>query len=309
MSITNSFLDRAIKDVRRYVDEPSVNAKYTDAVLVEKIEQCYATVIGDINRVRTSPVVARLSITMVAGQYTYPLPPTIGSVWSMYNEDTSTGSKTFYVSKGVWNSAGRGLWIEGNNLKAQVGTFAAGVIVTLEYIPNGTARLHNAAPNTTTGGTVNLAGTIITLGTADTGVIDTRRYAYVGSVFRVLTHAVAAYAEEQERVIIAYTNTAGVFAATLDVALSPNPYNQTGAITYEIAPAINRGLDHVVALYLAVVITALEGDYGRNQMITRLYNQAVRAVRLDGYNSVLDQAYAPPQDGYGRRRRMLDTVG
>lgn len=313
MSITGSFLDRAIKDVRRYTDEPSVNAKYTDAVLVEKIEECYATVIGDINRVRTSPIVARLTVTMVDSVYTYPLPPTIGSIWAMYTEDSTSGGKTFYVSKGVWNAAGRGIWVEGNNLKVQQGTFSAGLEVILEYVPNGTARLFNADDCVTTGGaTVDSTGKIITFSAAaDTGTIDSRVGAYIGSVFRVLTHAVTAYSNIQERVITGHTAVLGTNygVVTLDAALDPNPYNQAGAITFEIAPAICRGLDHVVALYLAVLITALEGDYGRNQMVTKLYNQAVRAVRLDGYNSVLDEAYHPAQDGYGRKRRYVEWSG
>ena len=55
---------------------------------------------------------------------------------------------------------------------------------------------------------------------------------------------------------------------------------------------------------VGVMITSLEGDVVRNTMVTKLYNSAVRVLRLDGYNSVLDEALNPPNDGYGVRRRI-----
>lgn len=297
MAMTDSFLTRAIADFRRYTDEPSVSAKYTDTILIEMIEQSYAHVISEINRNRIEPIVARYTVTYVAGTSIYLLPSLIGSIHAIYQYLSTGGIKIFYSSRSKYNPYGRRMWIEGFTLHIQAGFLSAGDEVIIEYVPSGTARLHNGTC------TVDSTGKIVTLGdTPSTGAIDTHTNSYAGSVFRIVSDTDTDYNYIQERNILSYANT--TLKATLDLALSPNAGDgvQSGTTSYEIAPAIHRGLDHVVALYLAYWIAAVEGTVTRARLIEKIYRGALRNARLNAYYSNLVEASTVRADNFDNPR-------
>ena len=85
----------------------------------------------------------------------------------------------------------------------------------------------------------------------------------------------------------------------MDAPLSPIP---SGNIYYEIAPAISKGMDSVVALYAAWRITATEGNAKRASGILKAYRNEIRNVRLTAYYSYMPEAPIDRSDNLNNRR-------
>lgn len=294
-SYSDSFLSRGITDVREAIDEPIINSKYTDARIIEHLEKAYILVLNEKNRNDKTPAVVKQNITIVSGTTKYVLPHVMVSVYGIYYED-DWGQKIFYDSRSRYNPYGQYVWLEGQTLCIQnVDYFGSGTILTIEWIPSGVARLHNGIC------TLNADGDVITLdATPNAGVLDTHHQAYAGSVFRILG-ADGTDGYLQERNISAYDETTQ--EATLDVALSPIPTGgQEGSIYYEIAPAISKGMDSVVALYTAYRIATIEGNLKRAKGILDAYRNELRNVRLTAYYSNMPEAPRVRCDSYDNRR-------
>ncbi len=301
---TNSFMERAIASFRRNAEEPAINAKYTDAVIITMLEEAYAHVVAEIIRCSPEPVVARYSVSIVADTTAYLLPPLIKSIQAIYSETTS-GYKVFLDARGPLNPAGREVWVEGNILRMQSHVLIGGDTLIVEYIPSGTARLHDGAC------TVDSTGKIITLAaTPSNGALDTRLNAYAGSTFRLISTADVSgnYNFIQEVQISSYARATR--AATLLVALDPNLGDGThsGTITYEIAPAIHQGLDHAIAMYLAWCIVSIEGSVTRAHLLRRMWQDIVRNLRLSAYYSNLMEAGKWRGDTF-QNARFMGTRG
>jgi len=288
---TDSFLSRGMVDVREATDEPTQKAKYTEERIIEHLEKAYILVLNEINRNSRTPAVAKITKTISSGVTTYPLPHTVGSVHGIYKTGDS-GGKTFFDSRSKYNPAGRRIWIENQTLYIQsADIYGLGTELTIEYVPSGIARLHNGTC------TLNTDGDEVTFDTLNAGVLDTHHEAYAGSVFRVLG-ADGTGSHLQERVITAYDEVN--LKATLDAPLDPIP---DGTIYYEIAPAIHKGMDTVVALYAAYKIMSNEGNRKRARSILDSYRNEIRNVRLTAYYSNLPEAPIDRSDSYDNRRR------
>ena len=289
---TDSFLTRAIVDARESTDEPIMAAKYSDSRIINLLEKAYILVLNEKNRTSRTPAVVRINKTIVSGTTTYPLPHTVGSIHGIYKAG-ETGGKTFYDSRSKFNPSGRGMWIENQTLHIQTtGMYGAGTEITIEYIPSGIARLHNGTLDD-----INADGDIVTFGaTPNAGTLDTHHEAYAGSILRILgADGTGNYL--QERIITAYDETTR--KATLDAPLSPIP---TGNIYYEIAPAISKGMDTIVALYAAWRIMSTEGNAKRASSILRAYRNEIRNVRLTAYYSYMPDSPIDKCDSYDNRR-------
>lgn len=289
---SESFLTRAIADVREAVDEPTQKAKYPDPRVINLLEKAYIIVLNEKNRNSRTPAVAKINKTIVSGTTTYPLPHTIGSIHGIYKTGDS-GGKVFYDSRSKFNALGRGVWIENQTLHIQTtGMYGLGTEITIEYVPSGIARLHNGICTIE-----NTDGDLVKFGaTPNAGTLDTHHEAYAGSVLRIL-RASETGDFLQERVITTYDETTR--QATLDAPLSPIP---TGTIYYEIAPAISKGMDTVVALYAAWRIASTEGNAKRANGILKAYRNELRNVRLTAYYSYMPDAPIDRSDSYDNRR-------
>jgi len=288
---SESFLTRAIADARESTDEPIIAAKYSPARIINLLEKAYILVLNEVNRNSRTPAVAKITKTIAEGTTTYPLPHTVGSVHGIYKLG-DTGGKAFYDSRSKFNSFGRGMWIENQTLHIQTtDLYGVGEELTIEYIPSGIARLHNGTY------TVNADGDVVTFGaTPNAGTLDTHHEAYAGSIFRSLgADTTGDYL--QERVITTYDEITR--EATLDAPLDPIP---TGTLYYEIAPAISKGMDTVVALYAAWRIVATEGNAKRAAGILKAYRNEIRNVRLTAYYSYMPDAPIDRSDSNNNRR-------
>ena len=297
MSYTESFLTRAIADVREATDEPIVKAKYSDARVISQLEKSYIIVLNEKNRNDKTPAVVKQTITIASGTTKYVLPHVMGMLYGIYDLG-DTGCKVFYDGRSRYNTYGQGVWLEGQMLKIQsTDMFGLGTTLTAEWVPNGVARLHNGTC------TINSDGDEVTFGeTPNAGTLDTHNQAYGGSMLRILgvDGSVTTGNYMQERVISSYDNTTRV--ATLDVALDPVPTTDDGNIYYEIAPAIHKGMDTVVALYAAYRIMSIEGNIKRANGILAAYRNELRNVRLSAYYSNLPEAPRLRGDSHDNHR-------
>ena len=293
----DSFLTRAIALVREKIDEPAVNAKYSDASIIRHLENSHVLVLNEKNRQSKTPAVVRQTITVANNTTEYALPYVMGSLYGVYDLSES-GTKVFYDGRSRYNPFGQKVWLEGKTLHIQsVDSLGIGTTLTAEWVPDGTARLHNGVC------TINSDGDEVTLGaTPNAGTLDTHVQAYAGCVLRILgvdgTTVTGNYLAERN--ITAYDRETRV--ATLDVALDPIPTTDDGYIYYEIAPPINRGMDRVVSLYAAYEIAQSEGNMKRARGILDAYRNVLRNVRLTEYYSKMDEAPRQRQDGYDNRR-------
>ena len=290
---SESFLTRAIAETRRNIDEPELNAKYTDTILVGMLEKSYARTIGEIQRLKANPIVATYDVTVVASTYKYLLPYNISSIYGIYQE-SDTGARIFYSANSRNNPRGRGVWVEGNTLNLQQNILNAGDVLTVEYISNGTPKLVNGVC------TVSNSTTVVLPASPLAGTLDTHSNAYLGCILRILRDTDSSYDYIQERIITGYENTTRT--ATLNLALSPDSSSSSGTIYFEIAPKIHIGLDEVVAQYLAYWIASIEGNRQRSALLLGMYRDAMRTVRLDAYYSNLDEAGKWKGDNYNNRR-------
>ena len=277
---TDSFLTRAIADVRESLDEPNVSAKYTDARIIEHLEKAYILVLNEVNRQSKTPAVVQQTITIAANTTVFRLPYIMGSFYGLYDQDDS-GGKIYYDGRGRFNPFGRRIWLEQNFLHIQsVDSLGIGTTLKAEWIPSGVSRLHNGTC------TISADGKTVTLGaTPNVGTLDTHEEAYAGSTLRILgaTGTTVVGNVLQEIPISSYSNITR--AAVLPIALDPIPTTSDGYIYYEIAPSIHKGMDMVVALYAAYRIMSTEGNDKRAKGILNAYRNEIRNLRLTTYYS------------------------
>ena len=289
-------LVRMIEEVRKWVDEPKLSGgatpKYSDDWIIRRCENVYALVLAEKFRQTQDPVAATISITPVAGTYSYIIPSTMGPIQAVYYQDPedSYGYKYFYDRRGSHNRLGKGVWVEGNMLRLQDGYDDVLETLQVECWPNGCARLHCGTL------TLNAAGTEATLGvTPYKGTRDRSVNAYAGSVLRIfnVTGTTVVGNLVQERVISSYNATTRV--ATLAVALDPIPTTNDGSIFYEIAPQIPISLDAILGMRVAWEIAAVEMPK-KAPGILALYQQNLRHLRLEAWSSQLASAGKPNAD-------------
>lgn len=294
-----SFISRSIVNIREDTDEPTVNAKYTDARIIQLLEKAYILVVNEKNRNSKTPIVARITKTITSGQTVYTLPHTVGSVYGIYKlSDSGTGYKVFYDSRSRHNPLGRGMWIEGNSLYIQsTDMFNIGTELTIEYIPNGVARLHNGTC------TLNADGTVVTFGaTPNAGDLDTHIEAYAGSVFRLLKIDGTVITGNNMQEVPVTTYDADTRQATLAVALDPIPTTDDGNIYYEVAPAISKGMDMVVATYASYRMEMKEGNRKRAAGLLDAFKNERRNVNLLEFYSYMPDAPLNRSDSHDNRR-------
>lgn len=298
---SDSFITRSIANFRNAVDEPELNAKYSDADIITMLSNAYVQVLGEMNRNATTPVIVKYQVAVTSGVTAYMLPVNRSSIYAIYGGSDAEGYKIFYSDGGRLNKLGRDIWVEGNTLNVLAGLFED-TTITVEYTPLGNAKF---AEGTVTA--VSSSGTEVTVyGTPNQGTLSRNCCDYIGATFRILTDSEDAYDLVQERVITNYNPVTQIL--TLNVALTPNQGDgvHTGTTYYEIVPAICRNLDNVLAIYAAWGIANREGMKKRADGLMMEFKGLIRNLRLNSFYSDLNKAVkmnsSSYDNNYGRKR-------
>ena len=264
------FLTRTISRVRDQLDEPDANAKWTDAKIIEYIETAYAMVFGDLNRGQPNPLLLEYNVTSTTetADEDYVIPPNVGSVIRMTIRNSDGDVISFINYRGIHNPFGQGIKIMGGILRIKEGVLPVGRILNIEYIPSGTARLHEATTATTAAGTITLAAS------PTVGTLGNRLQEYTGSIVRILGSS-SAHDYVADRLITGYVNTTRVATCIADWQETPS-----GTVTYEIAPMLDAVLDMPISFYVSKTIASIEGDANRKTTLEQSYRDIMRSVRL-----------------------------
>lgn len=280
MGLNTSFLQTVLERVRGYLDEPDLDAKYSDSFLVDHmLGPSYTDVLSRVNLTSNIAIVSTFDVSLDADIKYYVLPPNIGMVLQLGIVDTDSNNLIIDVKpRNRLHPAGVGWAVEGNEL--YIPTPGDDQNIRVFYNPSGEVLSHY----TSTGGilTTDSAGSTMVLDTTPTlGTMDTRENAYTGMVLRVFPSG----RPVEERIIDSTSFSEG----SSSVSTSDNTWSVTtrrpftttpdGTVPYEI------GLPGMGALTEAIAArTALKlGSYRKisqthREYIRQEYRQALKTA-------------------------------
>jgi len=282
---SGSMLKTVIERVRGFLDDPDLEAKYSDDYIVRHIMQpAFATVMSRINNSSTGLIMHRLAMPLTYNVPDYQLPPCIGEVWRLCYMDESGRVLQEAIPRGLYNLRGPNWKIEGNILSFLPHPNADYASMELWYIHSG-----DFSASYTTGGvsafTLNANKDEITVNTATAPVMgawDRRPSAYVGQMMRILNTT----GVHEERVISKWEYVSGTtWKATLRKAFT----HATGGANmpaFEIAPEGSEPLYEAVAAASAMKLASYRKLSGEHfGMVQAAYRDAMKTV-MDHYSNL-----------------------
>jgi hypothetical protein len=269
-----SAVTRMIACVRKYVDEPSVDPKWTDSDILTRIHRAMAQVMQTICGGSAGRIVVRYDIALAVGTQDYILPPQMGSILEFARIDSVTDAVLAeWIPKSFINPVGPGFTVEGNLLRFGRKP-AATDILRLSYVPNGEFRMAAGTIEHSEINGATVSATTFELYGVDAGTLDTRANAYAGAMLRI-TGDSNGYV--QERIIQSYDNTTQV--ATVRPAFSPTPNTAAETeITWEVVPLVGDLLEDLFCLRAALMILSVDGSPKRQKSMEVEYQRAQNAI-------------------------------
>jgi hypothetical protein len=288
---TNSLLKTAIERIRGYLDDPDLEAKYSDDYVIRHVIQpAFASVLSRVKNSASNPVLQRLSLPLVQGQQYYQLPPCVGEVWRIAILDTSGIVVQEAIPRGMYNLRGQNWMLEGNLISFMPYPDANYSEVEVWYCPSGDYQpFFCATPGA--GAVLNankdqVTFTLSTLTTAGiTGSIDRRPSAYVGQMLRLLNSATNGIIEE--RMIASWLPNTGVPGQWIATLRRPFTYAAAGNLSsFEIAPEGTESLYEAVAIAGAMKLAGYRKISGEHfGMIQAQYRDAMKTL-MDQYSNM-----------------------
>jgi hypothetical protein len=277
-------LKTVIERVRGFLDDPDLEAKYSDDYILRHIiRPAFTTVMSRINNSSQTPIMHKLAMPLTEGVSDYQLPPCIGEVWRLAVSDESGRVLMEAIPRGLFNLRGPNWKIEGNILSFLPYPPADYADMELWYIHSG-----DFSPVYSTGGVsafqlgATRATATFNVSTAATlGDWDRRPSAYVGQMLRLIPSTGVV----QERIISGWSYSSGTWTATLRSAFSTDA--STGNLpAFEIAPEGSEPLYESVAAASAMKLASYRKMSGEHfGMIQSQYRDAMKTV-MDHYSNM-----------------------
>jgi len=289
MDATGSMLKTVIERVRGFLDDPDLEAKYSDDYILRHIVRpAFASVMSRINNSSQTPVMQRLTFPLNQGVADYQLPPCIGEIWRLCVMDESGRVLQEAIPRGLYNLRGPNWKIEGNVLSFLPYPNADYSTMELWYIHSGDFSFAYS-----TGGVsafqlnTNKKSGTITISTAATlGEWDKRPSAYVGQMLRLLSTSTSLPFEE--RVIDSWTPVGGgssawTFTTRQAFTYAVGPANLP---SFEIAPEGSENLWEAVSAASAMKLASYRKLSGEHfGMIQAAYRDAMKTT-MDHYSNM-----------------------
>lgn len=258
-----SFLRIVIDRIRGYLDDPDLDAKYSDDFIVRHvIGPCLADVVSRLNMNWDNPVLVRHVADLQKDCVYYQLPPSIGEIHRICTLDEQHNVVDDWKPRGEWNPRGP-LWsIEGNLLSFRP-KIREDVCLEIFYVPTGDVSPHMGT------GTWDADNKQFTFGSTPTlGQIDRRPNAYAGQIIRILADS---YVEE--RVIGVHDVVHGVVKPRYAF------HHESGDYAYEIAPIGAQSLYEAIAAAGSLKLgTYRKISQTHYRMILSQYQSAIKTV-------------------------------
>lgn len=276
--------------VRFALDEPSLRAKYTDAVLVDRLNEIWPEIVVDLYGAAQNPPLSRFDVTVDSNQEFGLLPATCGEVWYIEELDGPNGNVIGQVvPRSRYNAYGRGIvWEGGYRFKLDPKPTEQ-KYYRFYYVPSGEAVLLSAQVPTT-----SFTSTTVTLGTTTgttLGSIDNRTNAYIGSLVSLVGYGGPPPTgwirfPAHQRICTAHASATGTL--TVDPAWEFDPSGLPGTtpastVSVEIYPPEAQGLFSVLWRAAARDICADELRMDRSKMLNQRY-QEIRRTTLLAWN-------------------------
>lgn len=267
-------LDRIISQIRLQTNESLADGKYDDTAIIDLIAQCWPQLVEELNRIGSNPIIVRHSISIVAKQAEYIMPPHVGEILWLARIDSTSGLVAWEVRpRSLWNPYGPRSTLEGNILRLQP-VFQENVDLELWYIPNGDIKPVTGTVDTYTAATK----TILLASSATTGTFDKRTNGYAGYMMSV-TDGDAGGSTEEIIVTSSTVTSAGKIQCilTLDFA----GFTPVSSDAIELVPiGMNSRVELALSLYCSSMLLSFESDAKQVQLIERQYSRVMRGMRM-----------------------------
>ena len=284
MDSSGSMLKTAIERIRGFLDDPDLEAKYSDDYIVRHIiSPAFSSVLSRINNSASNPVIQKIDFPLVAQQQDYQLPPAVGEVLRLCISDELGRVLQEALPRGFWNLRGPNWQIQGNIISFIPHPPESYANMELWYIPSGDYK-----PVYSTGGvgaftlSANKDTATFTVSTAATvGEWDRRPSAYIGQMLRLLP----ATGVVEERLISGWEYTsANTWTATLR---KPFVSASAGNLpAFEIAPEGSENLFEAVAAAGALKLASYRKLSGEHfGMVQAAYRDAMKTL-MDHYSNM-----------------------
>ena len=252
MHSTGSLLYTTIERIRAYLDDPSVDAKYSNDYLIRHvIYPEMVNVMGVLNSSRDEPIIITFDLSTMgtSGDLYFELPPTFGSVIRIAKLDADANVVDDVEARDPSDPRGPGWTVEGRELHVRPSP-GAHTAYRIWYIPTGDFLPHYSA-----GGGTLTSSNVLTLDSTfsgtDLGGLDMREHAYVGGLLRVWN---AGKTIVEERVITEYdvkdADLSDVSTVTCGRKVFTSDVPNASSLQYEIVPV------HMPQVWQAVAIAA-----------------------------------------------------
>lgn len=288
MDATGSMLKTVIERVRGFLDDPDLEAKYSDDYILRHIVRpAFASVMSRINNSSQTPVMHRLTFPLNQGVADYQLPPCIGEIWRLCVMDATGRVLQEAIPRGLYNLRGPNWKIEGNVLSFLPYPNADYSTMELWYIHSGDFSFAYS-----TGGVSafqlnanKTSGTITISSAATMGEWDKRPSSYVGQMLRLIPTATSLPIEE--RVITSWAPVGGGSSSWTFTVRTAFTYAATGNLpAFEIAPEGSENLWEAVAAASAMKLASYRKLSGEHfGMIQAAYRDAMKTT-MDHYSNM-----------------------
>lgn len=282
MNPSLSFIKTVLDRMRALVDEPDVDAKYTDDFLLRHcVMPAMVDVYSRLNQNSDCPIVIRYALSITNTQHYYQLPPCIQEIWRLVTTDDMDNITGDWYPRGQMHPSGPGWSIEGNLLTVDP-KLTEGLDIHIFYVPNGDFLPHysTSAPidQVTYVGDPSPTMRVRLNNTPPVGQLDRRENSYAGAILRALSGSRRNVVEE--RIVTRSYVDPDFDNWYCDLRVPFTQHASGDTITYELAPAGSQPLYQAIATEAACTLGTFR-KIGQDQMknIILMHRVAMKTIK------------------------------
>jgi len=286
MHSTGSMLYTILERLRAYLDEPALDAKYSNNFMVDHlISPSMVEVLSRLSMTYDNPVLLRHELSTVKDQQYYQLPPNVGEIMRVAEVNSQGRVTKEALPRSLYSPRGFGWSIEGNLISFMPYPTTAETF-DIFYIPNGDFRVCYMDGSTTAkGGRLDGTRKTLTIATSTTpaptlGALDLRENSYAGGILRLWNDANTVV---EERVISSYdVKVGGGSEKTITVRSAFTSDIEAGGtddLRFELIPSGFQSLWQAVTASAAIKLGTMRSiSQKQMQYLILQYKSAIKTI-------------------------------